>query len=570
MQSLDIKSFPLTGRSLIEASAGTGKTYTITRLVVRHLLESSLTIDQILVVTFTKSATQELRQRIREFIHQVLQFLQEKIHDDDLADTYADFVNKENAIRQLKVALADFDLAPIFTIHGFCQRLLAQFSVRHVAESSDIISDEKELQLLAVKDFWREHIVEQDEEKTSWILSHWLQPEDLLEQVSPLLNSSILQLTHEKGSLEIKESWDELKELWSQHSLTISDHLLNYPGFNRNKIRAKALSDFLQSLPDFFNQNLPYKLPLKWNFLCYEFLLSSLNKNGRLEDCNHIFFKKAEQFSLLHEDWIRQLLLSVFRSVAGYVDKQVDRVKSQEALYSYNDLIAEVYQLVVTDNTSNQKISHQWPVALIDEFQDTDFKQYQIFSKLFASPDALSLVMIGDPKQSIYSFRGADVFTYQKARQQTRQQFTLETNYRSSVSYVEAINALFSFHKYPFILKQLIKFQNALPNELTDELRDHQGAPLPPVNVWLHPCQSSPLNKGEANQYFSTLCAREIQTLLQNENILIDGRRIKASDCAILVRTNQQALTMETGFKQGRHCLFIDDAGYGDEQQGSG
>ena len=160
---LDVQRCPLDGINLIEASAGTGKTWAIAGLYLRLVLERVLPVENILVVTFTKAATAELRERLRARLLEALQFLRDGVTAEK--DRYvADLVDRlghqgmarEHMIARLGLALESFDQAAVFTIHGFCQRMLADTPfAAATAFQTELLHDATEFELAAVQDFWR-------------------------------------------------------------------------------------------------------------------------------------------------------------------------------------------------------------------------------------------------------------------------------------------------------------------------------------------------------------------------------------------------------------------------------
>lgn len=184
MKPLDLPSFPLSGQSLIEASAGTGKTFTIVHLYLRLLIGHQCTplkVDQILVVTFTNAATAELKHRIRSLIHRCGVDFYAGHSDDSLIQRLIDEVeDPQQAFQRLQLASRQMDEAAIFTIHSFCQRALVQ----HAFESGEryqqeLILDESEHLNLAVKDFWRSEIALLPAPLLELVLSFWAEPADL-------------------------------------------------------------------------------------------------------------------------------------------------------------------------------------------------------------------------------------------------------------------------------------------------------------------------------------------------------------------------------------------------------
>ena len=181
-QQVDLKSHPLRGMSLIEASAGTGKTFTISHLYLRCLLETDYEVRQILVVTFTNAATQELRGRIRKLIYEVSQYLHDiNIKKPEFDTLFGEYRLQHDALVKLHRALINFDEASIYSIHGFCQRILNSFPIETKSLlEQQIVPDEKQMLLQAIRDYWRKFIINTELTRLQWILQNWKEPEVLL------------------------------------------------------------------------------------------------------------------------------------------------------------------------------------------------------------------------------------------------------------------------------------------------------------------------------------------------------------------------------------------------------
>ena len=600
MQSVNLARYPLTGVSLIEASAGTGKTYTITHLYVRYLLETDYQVNQLLIVTFTNAATQELRGRIRELVYQVSLYLQQDAGvAAEFDELFKSWQGNADALFKLQRALINFDEAAIYSIHGFCQRLLSVFPLETQSLlQQKIISNEKELQQQAVRDFWRKKIVGCERKRLEWILQHWKQPDDLLQELYPLFgfveslqqtvqsdanyqqqgtsknsdffvsarkhrteNRSVYDIHEDssteltpqsrkktilRGAQQINSQWSELCTLWAQTHTEIKAVLLDNPNLNKRSYAAATVTQLFEQLDSIFQQTLPYALPAKWELITQTKLLNSLLKNKQDERLHWPFFSIAESFSQSHKNQLRQMKLELLADATGYVLETIRQQKAQAQNLSFDDLIECVGAAVNEENIQfNDQITRLFPIAMVDEFQDTDSQQYRIFKTLYQHRPDSALIMIGDPKQAIYSFRGADVFTYQRARKSTRAQFTLDTNYRSSSDYVAMLNQLFSCHDNAFVFPELIQFHNARANphkQLT--LTQHQQI-LPALVSWIYPFTDKPAKKASANDYFATLCADEIQHLLNQQTLMLNEQPVTAKDLAILVKTGYQASLMK-------------------------
>ncbi len=553
MQSVNLAEYPLRGVSLIEASAGTGKTYTITHLYVRYLLETDYQVNQLLIVTFTNAATQELRGRIRELVYQVSNYLQQDANKESEFDAlFKAWQGNAEALFKLQRALINFDEAAIYSIHGFCQRLLSVFPLE--TESllqQKIISNEKELQQQAVRDYWRKNIVGCERSRLEWILQLWKTPDDLLQELYPLFafEENLQQLVQSDENLDpqINSLWTELSTLWAQSHTEIKAVLLDNPNLNKRSIAPKTVAILFEQLDTLFQDTLPRTLPAKWELITRQKLVNSLNKNKQDDRLQGAFFVAAESFFQLHKNWLRQMKLDLLADATTFVVESIQQKKVQAQNLSFDDLIKYVCAVVNEENTFlNDQIASLFPIAMVDEFQDTDSQQYRIFKTLYQDRTDTALIMIGDPKQAIYSFRGADVFTYQRARKSTSAQFTLDTNYRSSEDYVAMLNQLFSCKENAFIFPELIQFYPAKANQNKPLTLTQDEKNLPALVSWIYPFTDKPANKTQANDYFASLCADEIQSLLGQKTLMLNDKPVVASDLAILVKTGYQASLMKS------------------------
>lgn len=553
IKTVDIETHPLQGISLIEASAGTGKTFTITHLYVRCLLETDYNVDQILVVTFTNAATQELKQRIQELIYQLWDYLNGK---QDNAETFCAMFEcyqfDKKAIRKLQVALINFDQAAIYSIHGFCQRVLNTFPIEtHSLLHQQIIPNEKEIQQQAIRDYWRKKIISNDPVRLRWIISQWKEPDNLLADIQPLMEFESLVIKTEQQiddrfkAINMDDLWSELKQQWLDNKSEIYKFLLESKALNRSRVRKPTVTKLLESLEGVFLESQPYRQIEKWELITTTKLKTCQNKNED-SSIDLVFFELAEAFEEQHTEWIKLHKKSILVDAAKQVFDTVQQQKKEAQKISFNDLIKQLSLELESTPSLGDKIKQLYPLAMVDEFQDTDFRQYHIFRALYNENNSDgTLILIGDPKQAIYSFRGADVFTYQQAKADTQKHYTLDINYRSTEPYVEMVNQIFKYNKNSFLLKNLIQFQpvNSPLNNKLQILENDQ--PVTPLVCWISKFDKAGINKGKATEYFAECCAREIYHILQNQSLQINGEICQASDLTILVKTGFQASTMQ-------------------------
>ncbi len=556
----------LKGINLIEASAGTGKTYAIAMLVLRFVVEKNLDIKQILVVTFTKAATEELRNRIRS---RLVETRLAAINPDSKTDLNIKLwlnnlaIEQQILLQRLDSALFDIDQASIFTLHGFCQRIL----VEHALESGQLFDSELTGDISAIKqacsdDFWRKQIYLRSAWEVSLLLDAFQTPDQLLASVDFIA----FDLDVFPAYADLDQKLIEIKLLAELNRSSIHSFLeIIETNFSEGKFKksfSDGFSNYNQTLDDWFSKE-KNSVP-DFSLLTDAGLLDALNGNKfrkskknplSSDEQKHLYINSleldTEPFEQL-DTAINNIQLIFRRALLQTLRVDVDKRLQQLNSLSFDDLISRL--AIALNNDSDQtlhaEIRQKYQAALIDEFQDTDAKQWQIFSSLFNFGQHY-LYLIGDPKQAIYKFRGADIYTYFDAQQQADHQFTLDSNWRSHPKLVTGINALFA-KENAFSSPQL-SFK-----PVTAALTSDQGV-LIQDNQELSPLVICQLDKGESEHWTSGKATTEIITIVVNEilsllnhNIFIqsraepklksdDKKQLQANDIAILVRSHAQA-----------------------------
>jgi len=559
-----IETALLTGINLIEASAGTGKTYAIAMLVVRFVVEQKLDIKQILVVTFTKAATEELKDRIRNrLVETRLTLLKENPTVDENIKQWLEnlAIEKDQIIQRLNNALLDIDQAGIFTIHGFCQRILAE----HALESGQLFDAELMGDISIIKqassdDFWRKQIYQRSAWEAALLTAQYQTPDQLLASVDFI--SPDLTIIPEYEDLDQKLV--ELKQIISDNKDKIISSL---------QVIQEKLEDgkFKASFSDDFNNN--YQNMVAWfdenNNSSPDFSL--FTKHGLSAALNGHKFKKSKANPLSSNEQkiayidsiafdpaffeqldsaIENICLAFRRSLLQTLAEDVNKRLQQLNVLSFDDLITRLVTALQGKKGQilRQEIQQRYLAAMIDEFQDTDKNQWFIFSTLFNST-AHFLYLIGDPKQAIYKFRGADIQSYFAAKKQAEHHYSLGYNWRSHPLLVEGINTLFGSNKA--FLSEELQF-NAVSAALTQEEGAllKRGKSLAPLVLWQ-------LEKSENEIWTSAKAASEIKTAVVNEildlltiDFSLSNKAIHPKDIAILVRSNPQAKEYQQALNQ--------------------
>ena len=438
MNLFDPISTPLQGTNLIEASAGTGKTHTITGLFLRLILEKHFTVNQILVVTFTKAATEELKERIRNKLSEAKSAFLKGSSDDILIDS---LIKKSDdtalAIQSIQDALVNFDEAAIFTIHGFCRRILIEnaFETQSLFDT-ELVADPVDINREIVEDFWRKYVYKLPMECIAYILKNISGPEYFL-KLSALKRSTNIKIIPEleKPDLEslgeFRAMFEKLKNLWpgSRHHVMqlLKDPSLNgriygslKPESTEEGISKRDLMvGSMDAAMDRFLDEKSVGFPLFKDFekLTATKIKTAARKNQpppshEIFDLCDALYNQGAALTAEMETYMLFLKARFFK----FAGNQLSAAKKQRNILFYDDLLTKVKDALDSEKGDflAAAIQHKYRAGLVDEFQDTDAVQYAIFSRIFDSKKNM-LFMIGDPKQSIYSFRGADIFSYMKA-----------------------------------------------------------------------------------------------------------------------------------------------------------
>jgi len=577
MTTLDPLRIPLRGLTLIEASAGTGKTYSITTLYLRLLLELGLEVDRILVVTFTEAATEELRDRIRRRLVQALDWFQgdrtarggggeEGGGEGDLvlAELLSGLPDRERARTLLTDALTRMDEAAIHTIHGFCLRTLTDHAFESgVAFDAEFITDETRLRATAVADFWRTQVAGADPETVRWVRRQWKTPQDLLPDLAPTLALDDLRLLPrvDAASIEaVRRELDEvcarIREQWREVAEQVADILTTSPALNRRSYTKKVVARTLQAAGLLAAATEPpASLPADFERLTP----AGLARGAKADHTPpaHPFFDLCGRLpELLRRTHVgaRALFLTSARTFARAA---LEQRKRDEGLLYYDDLLRRLDQALAGDGSEALAagVRERYPVALIDEFQDTDPQQYRIFRRLYAGRSDRGLFLIGDPKQAIYAFRGADIFTYMQARDDSARagrRYGLTVNRRSGSRLVAAVNRLFTSARQPFVYADYIDFDPVEPGPTADaEPLRIQGVEPIPLQFWMlrldadnRTTRPPDFIRGDAALASAArACAEHIVHLLNQADagrVTIGEKALEPGDIALLVRTHRE------------------------------
>ena len=571
IETFDLLKSPLSGANLIEASAGTGKTYTIAGLYLRLILEKRLSVEDILVVTFTVAATDELRHRIRRFLRQALTVLSGESCDDVFITSLCQqYRGKPPIIRRVHEAIQEFDGAAIFTIHGFCQKVLQQYAFESgTLFDTELLPDEGPLLQEVAEDFWRTHFVCASPLFAAYALKKKFTPayfNQLLRSFWTILPKRIIpepeipDLSRLEASFE--ESLEKLRREWPINRQDAAAMLCDpSAGLDRRTYKVKEMGALLAAMDRFILQE-GGCIDLFKNF---ERLTSTKLRQHTRKECiapaSPLFdvcdsvWKNRQQLCQAYD----QALLALKRMFFIYAAAELCRRKQARNVQCFSDLLLNVQAVLESGKSASliQRLRRRYRAALIDEFQDTDPVQYAIFQQLFQTPDSV-LFLIGDPKQAIYGFRGADIFTYLEATRQVQHRYTLQNNWRAVPALITATNAIFSCTPHPFIYSEIPFTPASAPPEKHHEplrIEDREEAPL---HCWLMDTAALPgemltgdknlIKKSDARELIEQAVGSEIIRLLhlgEAGQATIGSKPVHAGDIAVLVRTNDEATRIQ-------------------------
>jgi exodeoxyribonuclease V beta subunit len=584
-QPLDALTLPLHGRQVIEASAGTGKTWTLAalyvRLVLGHRREEALLPPQILVMTFTDAATAELRDRIRLRLSQAAAYFDASAQNRagphgfepdaflvSLRDSYPRDAWPRCAL-QLNCAAEWMDDAAIYTIHGWSRRMLSQHTLdsRTLFEQTHL-DNAKDLQRTLVQDYWRAWFYPLSADTLQHItplMGH--APDDLLDTVqsiwrdqertprtieAPTNNPAQLVAQHLAWQTELAAKAAHARRLWSDTVWHALEAAIANKAIHGRGISAPNLARWSNALKEWAEQSAPIK-PDWLN----RFTTTELTDKGWADATGFAFFAAVEDY-VAHLNEAPDTHKHIALHAAHTIGLAYQEAKAQRAAFDFSDLLQNLHHAVMAeDGRLATAIRHQYPVALVDEFQDTDPWQYGTLNRIYdthacTNANSNALVMIGDPKQAIYSFRGADLGTYLQARDDALAHnphalHTLSGNRRSSDGLVHAVNHVFTQIDAPFA--STIDFVPVSAEGGVAPLTQADGTPHAAMTVWHMPCGEKPTKASTYVHSMSDACANHMAQLL-NDGLAEPG------DMAVLVRGQPQADAIRAALRE-RHIPSV-------------
>jgi len=555
-QRLDAYKAPLNNLNLIEASAGTGKTYTIENLFARLIIQQGQAVDRILTVTFTEAATSELKDRIRNLLQSVAIVLQGNQAPDKLpcrleqlayGGGEIDLDQRRKAVHQ---AIHNFDEAAIHTIHGFCGRILYEyafetgtlFNTELAGESEDLIQE-------IVNDFFRVHFYSVDRFTESVLHALQINPLSLFKFVREYHKRYAADLQPAKpaeiGLAECRSVFEQLQQTWDREKLV---DLLQHHQLSRRKYKPEQIEQAADDTERFLDGDFSSgKLAALQAFSASQ-LKKYTNKGGTTP--RHDFFNICDTF-LREFEKLAQYKVWVYHRLIAYFQNAFMERKRQRNIHTFDDLLKKLHTALYTGQNPSlvKRIRARFNVVLIDEFQDTDVLQYAIFKKIFIEGHKTTF-LVGDPKQAIYRFRGADVHVYHQARRELESRkgrlYTLNRNYRATPNYINSINQVFANHRRQPFASPYIGYYPAEDNEFDKQVDlTCQGQQIKqPIRLFY---LDRSVKVPQLEHFACQQTVREIFRLLTDSSYQfgIQKRYIIPSDIAILVDKHQQAHSLQ-------------------------
>ncbi len=560
------------GLVLLEASAGTGKTFTLAILVVRLVVEKNLPLRKILAVTFTNAATAELKKRVGEFLREALGYCDWSPEPDEsrpLREYIPRIISeygRGDVEKRLRLAVESIDEMAIYTIHSFCQRALTEYAFEAgTVFDREMVQDETPIFKEIQYNFWRKQILTLSEPEYLTVVATISTPEVLHYRISTLLQFSDTELVgavDEKPDIvsaqkKIEELVVSIYSKWCGASSNLIPLLRKGNDEEVFDKRSFKLDKILCSLENYSTENLQTYIDI------FTTLSNPKCKKGATAP-EHDYFDYLKEVCpdllLLQNELIQkgqQLIAWVETQYIRTLKTKLAQLKLQRNQCSFNDIISDTVQ-AVHNRQFTAALRNRFGCALVDEFQDTDAGQFTIFNTIFG--DGFYFFMIGDPKQAIYQFRGGDVYAYLKARDKVpqSQRYTLNKNYRSEKNLIGVLNDTFlnGGDSDQFITRG-IHYEKVESGSAERPLRCRKAA-IPPLELWymeetVHKSSSgNKLSKQMAARLMFTKTCSEIAQILQKENEwqlpAKSGNEyvsVTAADIGILVSSHNDASTLK-------------------------
>ncbi len=579
------------GFRLIEASAGTGKTFSLSHLVLRLLTEKEYSINEFLVISFTKATAIEIKSKISSRLIAALKglekdnkdstiFLNDKVLVDWLNKKVKDQVTREYWISLLLKALETIDNADITTIHGFCSKNLQREAIAiggNIDSKPISEEDNRELILRIIHEYWRDQLLDLSPLHLQGLRNAGLSLKTLTNSLYAIDNDPSLNLNVDNGIINplkplssqftecLRGYWDDFVIQWHKEGNDLEKMLKqkaiewkamgieNTRPFSPNprKKRSVEISEWinqynLETNTDKSNGFPSYK-NIRENLLLRNFFhpikIAEVERRNNLIESS---LTMPELQNAIANLWDKPAEMVLQHALCWSVQKLKD-LRKDSGYITYSDQLKALDPESLDSDSKDHIIKtlrQKYKVVLVDEFQDTDPIQWRILNKAFRESKLHLLIIVGDPKQSIYKFRGGDLSTYLQARDQADRIDSLITNYRATPELLNGLNTLMRDGlKYsrldivPLIPGSKNNFLSFPSNTVPIEILDLQLN----ERIKTSPSFSLP-SKAEVDTYIPPIVANYIIKLLEKHK-----GQLKLNDICILVNRHEQGENIRSG-----------------------
>ena len=577
----------LDGVQLIEASAGTGKTYTLATLFTRLIVEQRLRMGQVLAVTYTEAATQELRKRIRERLALAADLVDALPRDDDRHEVALTrfIIDRHLAggeetptqlARRLRAAAEETDLAAIFTIHGFCARVLREHALDagQGFDAGELLGHARALHADLAGDLWRTYAA--DPATVDALTGLWSGPEALAEDLPALCGPLPLL----PPTPMVSAAGDEVVSSLASTRMRLAEGVsaegdayfvalaaaLDAGILNKTSYKPEWLSELHDQLRA-WSRHPGFDVPMQDKLA--KLTLDALSKGTRKDCAGRTPLSPLQpliaDYAVAMEryaQWRRSQSIILLHRLRDDARRRLDDLKRTRRVQTYDDLIERV--AVALDGPHREALVAalrvQYRVALVDEFQDTDERQWRIFARVFGDSDEVralgekpALFLIGDPKQAIYGFRGGDVATYLLARRVADEAPRLAHNFRSRPAVLRTVRALYDgaiAAGQDAFAHPDIRFEPVEPGgKRDDDDYRHDDGAAPALTLRLLRNETGGALDADASREAATAaCVADIHRVLTDARMgrtKIDGRPVRPGDIAVLVRNHKEATRVQ-------------------------
>ena len=595
MKEFEISSADLDKNIIIEASAGTGKTYSLEHLVVRYIAEKGYDISEILVVTFTKKATFELQNRIRNLLkNKVFELQTEQATTGKDSSLNTGLRPKkmnagENKVyaKRVKEAFSRFAESQIYTIHGFCQYCIHNFPFESGVSFRTSIMNSKDIYKEAILDYLRTAESSAFSDFYSSFRKKYTDFPKMIELFISIIEARYILNENKNEIIPNQKLIDQTEEYCNE--------FLSGKGKLHNAIKQMSKCDFSPAILEEISKKMKLKFQAKTfetlsqllklvltsqtvgeifsdafqkdaeRLRKYSFDHLSKEKDTSILNSDELFFTKAmsnifNSLELFRDSTTEEGNKYIYHNIASYIFiknaslKIIEFAKQKKknaAIFDFDDLVELTRDAVKMDNGNSalaNELRRKYKVVLIDEFQDTDVSQWEIFSTIFKGSNH-KIVLIGDPKQSIYRFRGGDLEVYFEAvnNLSDASAYRLATCYRSVDNIVKGINDIFSkVFSFTSGNGQKITYLDVKSCEDNQKFEKenslHNGLPESAIEVIAIENDSDEKTKTDVETIIENIYGTEIISLLE--------QGLPASSIAILMETNKSCLSMYKHLKE--------------------